>query len=1215
MKSIRNLPVALFILGGFIALISLLHAQEQEAGVAVQMGTATLTATPVQAMTDEEVMLQAVEATEPIPASVLTNGGTFWSASHAPGSAEPWAPLPSNFGMAAWALSGNVYILDDRQKAYQAEAEARTATLSATSGRMSLMSMGESEGGGFSMMSMMSSFPSNSLNIQIFCLSNGVAYLSLNNATDSVYEIMSEVALTNASWNIETEIWPTNTAAMPFTVPEGNRTNTLFFRAMDWTGVTSGGNATPDWWFWKYFGTVAISDTNLDSQGITLLNDYTNGLDPNVIQFSIAVTNNYVNSMTAPVSLNIAGGVPSYIAVLVNDTNLADASWQPYTTSSLNVFLGTSDGTYTVQIGLKGLPADAQQTWQSETLIEDTTAPQVIINNPTNGTVSVPTIQLQGCSPEELAGITFDVSNAVAVVTNQSGQLLSGQFFDTNLWKYTTNYFQCYDIPLTNGVNKITVHATDLAGNVTVTNFSYTLNYSTATNPIIKLTWPTNGMQICGSGFTLLGCVDDPTATVSASITDTNGNTNIVMGEVERTGVLWVENLPLAGGTNWLTLSVTNSAGFSSVTNLCVVKNDMSLALTSIDGDLWLPTVNVSGTVSDSSAAISVNGVQGTNNGNGTWSAANVPVSASGVASFIINATPTNDADPAILTNVDKAAEIVIDSAHWTNGNFLNSGPDFPEGTRDRVIGNFTWGKGGLITETFSDLDTNQTVIGTEWKYLTLSSNGTAITFIQITNSGGFNYATNAGPGTGAYAIKQEIGALSWSGFEGGNPQGWDESSQMKMALHTGGKSKSIAQGLFALTATATNIFVTNSPVNIPYPQITVDGTTLGSDGLAWKVYQDNGSPDVTPKVQTDMYGFTVDKQKYEPYIQASGIRLDPDIIASNAEFCVGQKMVFQLQFDPALPSGILVTNQNNWVLPAKYVNAYEWFQPDSVLTNPADGTYYLTTCDPVQTIYSRYAYDIDPPFCTYYQQSTWPLTQPETGAWWVTGGPKSITCFPTLSFTNGQIASFSAHGNFDMLRPLVSNFVDNPPSYATNVNGWLQLGDDNSNGEMSYQINVLSAVSGRADITQLINRDAANGSITSQGTGGTYWLDSYRFYKVSDNDPGVPAQVSANIEREFIFSDNPGIVEISSIFTANVHIADQFQDYIVFRPDSGIATNNIYVTLGVVRSGQPSWGWAAASTYSGGTWSTPTNSVTRPDWPDDSDTFPTWIHLFNNKL
>jgi hypothetical protein len=39
------------------------------------------------------------------------------------------------------------------------------------------------------------------------------------------------------------------------------------------------------------------------------------------------------------------------------------------------------------------------------------------------------------------------------------------------------NYFECLDVPLKNGLNVITIHATDLAGNTTTTHFNFTLDY------------------------------------------------------------------------------------------------------------------------------------------------------------------------------------------------------------------------------------------------------------------------------------------------------------------------------------------------------------------------------------------------------------------------------------------------------------------------------------------------------------------------------------------------------------------------------------------------------------------------------------------------------------------------------------------------------------------------------------------------------------------
>jgi hypothetical protein len=56
-----------------------------------------------------------------------------------------------------------------------------------------------------------------------------------------------------------------------------------------------------------------------------------------------------------------------------------------------------------------------------------------------------------------------------------------------------------------------------------------------------------------------------------------------------------------------------------------------------------------------------------------------------------------------------------------------------------------------------------------------------------------------------------------------------------------------------------------------------------------------------------------------------------------------------------------------------------------------------------------------------------------------------------------------------------------------------LALGDESENGSMSYLINVSSQYSGKADFTQLINRDAANGDRTDS-TSGQYWLDNTVF-------------------------------------------------------------------------------------------------------------------------
>ena len=142
--------------------------------------------------------------------------------------------------------------------------------------------------------------------------------------------------------------------------------------------------------------------------------------------------------------------------------------------------------------------------------------------------------------------------------------------------------------------------------------------------------------------------MSDPTVTISATITDTNGDTNVVTGLVERNGKFWVENLPLNSGINALTLTVTDVVGNTSVTNISVVQSALVLTMNPVtpDTQLWQPTVNLTGTISDASQAVWVNGVKGHNNGYGTWSATNVPTTAGGTASFTITAYGPTEQQP-----------------------------------------------------------------------------------------------------------------------------------------------------------------------------------------------------------------------------------------------------------------------------------------------------------------------------------------------------------------------------------------------------------------------------------------------------------------------------------------------------------------------------------------------------------------------------------------
>ena len=645
---------------------------------------------------------------------------------------------------------------------------------------------------------------------------------------------------------MERELWPTNPAVMPFTVPTLGRDN-LFVRAEDWTGVDSNGDGIPDWWAWKYFGNVSESATNdYDGDGVDNYDEFLNGTDPNQITFTIRLGNQNFNTTNVTGSFLVYAGAPSYAAVLAAGTNLADAVWQPYD-GSVHFNLDPTNGEYQVWFGLKGRAADSQTTWIGTKVTLNRQTPQITLTSPTNGVVTQPYLQLQGYSALPLESVTYDLNGE----TNQTG-LIIGHALDTNTFSYTADYFQCYDLLLNEGTNAITLHATDPAGNTFTTNLTVVLDYATATNPVIKLTWPQDGLELCGDNFTLRGWTEDAAAAATATIISTNGCTNTITGIVSRDGNLWVQGLPLNNGTNFVTLTVTNAAGFSSATNFTVVKSDMTLALTSVDGDLWLPTVSVSGVISATNAPVWVNGVQGTNNGDGTWHADNVPVSPGGVASFDISTIPPGSPDPASSTNLVKEDKMILESAKWNNGDYIVSGTQLNEGVRHRVKGSFSWGKGGTINEVYEALDTNQMVISTEWIDSTLSSNGSFIVVsYNYGYSGSFSYSyTNWG---GAYTIAQEIGAMSWSSTHD-LIQGWDKDSQVKFMFHTGGFGVAGNDVLIEATGAADELWPIQT--NVPPVEITAEQIgQLDTNAVVYGKIKDGASVAVTSKTGKPYYG------------------------------------------------------------------------------------------------------------------------------------------------------------------------------------------------------------------------------------------------------------------------------------------------------------------------------------------------------------------------
>jgi hypothetical protein len=866
---------------GLVFPLNLLHAQSTTIG---SSNISSMTAS------DWATLIEAVSQTTPTPPEAIPRDATLYSAQN-----PQWPPFPGNVNnLPAWNLGQKVWLMDDLNFDYEAQARVQSHAM---------MGAMDDDGEPTPAYSNSFTFDTNDLWLDIPNVAGGLAYLNLHNPTNQVYAIWSATNLLTG-WNVETEVWPTNPAVMPFTLLTLDRQN-LFLQAEDWTGVTENGNTTPCWWFWAYFGTTALSDTNLDSQGNTLLYDYMNGLDPNVIAFTLSATNFYVNQAAVPVQINLSAGVPSYYAVLVNDTNQADANWLVYTGTNITVDLGSTDGVYCVSVGLRGLPANATQTWDTEALefTLDTTPPSIATTSPTNSVGSLPMIQLQGYSTKPLNRLSFDVSNVFGTVTNQQG-FVTGQDYDTNAWKFTTNYFQCFDIVLMQGTNTITLHATDLAGNTAVTNFMFTLDYSGTTNPpVIQINWPQNATQISGTNFTVQGQLNNSTATITAQIVDAGGDSNAVNGLVERDGKFWVENLPLSLGTNMLTITASDAVGNISSTNLVLIQSGVIISITPVaSNQLNQTTATVAGTVSDSSYNVSVNGVAATVDGSGNWTATNVPINAGGTACFNVTACQAGGS-PVIVSslNQDKPASVRVSRYinDWENifspRNSPESSPhpDFLPAVNQHY--HLEWddtenSSAYLYATNLASGQTCQSLYSWPPDVYILNVESPTQPGL-VTNSCNVN-DTNSGP---PQLLLEQCSLETQSNVVNG-VYVYTRSAQTFLQFQTGGKSLPGRRNLFNISTIAT--LETNSSVAIPPQQLNM-GALGGLDtNNNLNVVLPNGvGIDMTPHLSVPLYNggynYSVNTTRYVPGSCTVGVQTlqdasEPGCIPDSTDCSVG---------------------------------------------------------------------------------------------------------------------------------------------------------------------------------------------------------------------------------------------------------------------------------------------------------------------------------------
>ncbi|MCX6916506.1 MAG: hypothetical protein NT167_26255, partial [Verrucomicrobia bacterium] len=825
------------------------------------------------------------------------------------------------------------------------------------------------------------------LYLEITNVANGLAYCNLWNGTNQVYAIW---AAPNplGPWTVGTEVWPTNGEVAPFTLASSGQ-DALFAFAQDWTGVTENGNSVPDWWLWKYFGTVALSDTSLDSQGNTLLYDYTNGYDPNVITFRVSATNSYVNQTTVQMQVSLLAGVPSYYAVLVNDTNLADANWLAYPGTRLAVNLGSTAGVYTVCIGLRGLPPTATQSWQSLTFYCDTTPLTLAFTNLAGMSGSRPFIDPAGYASRALRALSWTVRGANGGTNTGSGAVVA-QGRNRSDQYHATNWFQCVDLALALGTNWISIQAADRAGTVTVTNFFYVFDTNgDTTAPALTLVWPQDGTLVSGDNFAVQAWMDDDTGTAALQYTDGDGIVQTVTGLVERGGNVWVENVPLIAGTNRLSLMASDAAGNVSTNSFSVVQSNVGLTVTPLSQDEMKGAyANVYGTVDDPVCAVTVNGFPGINYG-GYWEVDNVPLPPGGTVTLQVTAQMADGSAPQNLLEQDRQPVVFTQTFDYNLDYHLFV--DWPESTNHWFTTHtaFPWVRGAesTYTHTHSEYNPSTGNVGTEEIVTTWPADNGYVASLP-----------------GQRVVSVYVNGQLWQTFT-------QSASAPVAAVETMEKSTSAGWGVSYESGNF--LWYDDPPVAVPSGDITLGALgPLGTDGHLWTVQPDGieiiitpqvlscrsaSAASASPNVATATDGSLPSAPKYSLNITANSQDCEPEISPATPKFVVGQFVTFSSYWDgTGSPPGLDHTT-NLWTLAGHYYN-------DG--TNSVPGVSWPTCSS---------NYFVNPALLTND-----PTTRP---AWWVSGGTNLPDSYPValdkgLFFTNGLYMALHKEGKINMRKP-----------------------------------------------------------------------------------------------------------------------------------------------------------------------------------------------------
>ena len=288
----------------------------------------------VSGLSDLAVELKALELATPIAASNEPSVGNFYSAQHAPGSAEEWPPMPGNiFGLPVWPLDTNIFVIDDLGFRYNESSAKTSKTANGIEAEDDFVVPSPPGGGSDTntynppiLTDLMPDYGTNLFIVSLGMVSGNLTGIASNTLEGVEYAVQTNSDLTTTNWADDGQfiLGSETTNWTQFILPQPLSTNNLFFRLQ--SQVSSDNSGIPSWWENKYFGTNAVNPNAQDSagDGWTIYQKYEMGVSPN--QF-----------VTPP--------APQGVTVSFDaNTSIAIISWQP---SPGNVTSYTVEKNYT----------------------------------------------------------------------------------------------------------------------------------------------------------------------------------------------------------------------------------------------------------------------------------------------------------------------------------------------------------------------------------------------------------------------------------------------------------------------------------------------------------------------------------------------------------------------------------------------------------------------------------------------------------------------------------------------------------------------------------------------------------------------------------------------------------------------------------------------------------------------------------------------------